>query len=168
MCQSGEQGECLVQSESGTATRLLDVSMAVQSIHGWSGQGGECECVGSWLAAVGSEWAKLSVESVTVRDDATLGADSEEQLRRLVWEFGRVCERRTLRVNVGKCKVMRCSRDVDASKVSVLQNLLFLDHVQYFKYLDSHVERTGLVKTEVKSRMKENCKVLGKLKSVTS
>ena len=37
-------------------------------------------------------------------------ADSEEKLCRLVSEFGRVCERRKLRVNVGKSKVMRCSR----------------------------------------------------------
>ena len=35
-------------------------------------------------------------------------ADSEEKLCRLVSEFGRVCERRKLRVNVGKSKVMRC------------------------------------------------------------
>ena len=34
-------------------------------------------------------------------------ADSEEKLCRLVSEFGRVCERR---VNVGKSKVIRCSR----------------------------------------------------------
>ena len=37
-------------------------------------------------------------------------ADSEEKLCRLVVQFGRVCERRKLRVNVGKSKVMRCSR----------------------------------------------------------
>ena len=37
-------------------------------------------------------------------------ADSEEKLCRLVSEFGRVFERRKLRVNVGKSKVMRCSR----------------------------------------------------------
>ena len=29
---------------------------------------------------------------------------------RLVSEFGRACERRKLRANVGKSKVMRCSR----------------------------------------------------------
>ena len=40
----------------------------------------------------------------------TLVADSEDKLCRLVSEFGRVCERRKLRVNVGKSKVMRCSR----------------------------------------------------------
>ena len=36
-------------------------------------------------------------------------ADSEEKLGRLVSEFGRVCERRKLRVDAGKSKVMRCS-----------------------------------------------------------
>ena len=39
-------------------------------------------------------------------DDTALVADSEK-LCRLVSEFGRVCERRKLRVNVGKSKVMR-------------------------------------------------------------
>ena len=34
-------------------------------------------------------------------------ADSEEKLCRLASEFGRVCERRKLRVNVGKSKVIR-------------------------------------------------------------
>ena len=36
-------------------------------------------------------------------------ADSEEKFRRLVSEFGRVCERRNLGVKVDKSKVMRCS-----------------------------------------------------------
>ena len=42
--------------------------------------------------------------------DTALVADSEEKLGRLLSEFGRVCERRKLRVNGGKSKVMRCSR----------------------------------------------------------
>ena len=44
-------------------------------------------------------------------DDAALVADTEK-LCRLVSEFGRVCERRKLRVNIGKSKVMRCSREL--------------------------------------------------------
>ena len=36
-------------------------------------------------------------------------ADSEQKLCKLVTEFGRVCERSKLRVNVGESKVMRCS-----------------------------------------------------------
>ena len=35
-------------------------------------------------------------------DDTALVADSEDKLCRLVSEFGRVCERKKLRVNVGK------------------------------------------------------------------
>ena len=42
---------------------------------------------------------------------SALVADSEEKLCRLVNEFDRVCERRKLRVNVGKSKVMRCSNN---------------------------------------------------------
>ena len=38
-------------------------------------------------------------------DDTALVADSEQKLCRLVTEFGGVCERRKLRVNVGKSKV---------------------------------------------------------------
>ena len=45
-----------------------------------------------------------------IADDTALVADSEEKLCRLVSEFGRVCERRKLRVDVCKRKVMRCSR----------------------------------------------------------
>ena len=93
-------------------------------------------------------------------------ADSEEKLCRPVSAFGRVCERRKLRVNVGKSKVMRCSRDVDASRISVRLNGELLEEVQCFKYLGSQVEKIELVETEVKSRVKEGCKVLGALKSV--
>ena len=39
-------------------------------------------------------------------DDTALVADSEEKLYRLVSEFGRICKRKKLRVNVGKSKVM--------------------------------------------------------------
>ena len=49
-------------------------------------------------------------------------ADSEEKLGRLVSEFGRVCERRKLRVNVGKSKVMRCSRYGYGDQLHVILN----------------------------------------------
>ena len=40
----------------------------------------------------------------------------------LVSEFGRVCERRKLRVNVGKSKVMRCSRYGNGDRMHVMLN----------------------------------------------
>ena len=49
-------------------------------------------------------------------------ADSEEKLCRLVGEFGSVCERRKLRVNVGKTKVMRCSRYGNGDRMHVILN----------------------------------------------
>ena len=49
---------------------------------------------------------------VLFADDAELAADSEDKLQKLVEEFGRICERRKLKMNVTKSKVMRCSRRV--------------------------------------------------------
>ena len=46
-------------------------------------------------------------------DDTVVVAYSERKLCQLVTEFGRVCERRKLRVNVDKSKVMRCTRNED-------------------------------------------------------
>ena len=49
-------------------------------------------------------------------------ADSENKLCRLVNEFGRGCERRKLSVNVGKSKVMRCSRYGNGGRLHVRVN----------------------------------------------
>ena len=43
-------------------------------------------------------------------DDTALVADSKEKLYRPFSEFGKACERRKLRVNACKIKVIRCSR----------------------------------------------------------
>ena len=54
----------------------------------------------------GCEW---EVSQLLFVDDTALVASAEERLQRVVDEFGVVCERRKLRVNVGKSKVMVCS-----------------------------------------------------------
>ena len=43
----------------------------------------------------------------------------EEKLCRLPSEFGRVCERRKLRVNVDSSKVMRCSMYLNMSRMNI-------------------------------------------------
>ena len=48
------------------------------------------------VAAINSSW----FSQLLFADDTALVADSEEKLCRLVSEFGRVCERRKLRVKV--------------------------------------------------------------------
>ena len=57
-----------------------------------------------------NEW---ELNQLLFADDTVVVADSERKLCQLVTEFGRVCERRKLRVNVGKSKVMRCTRSED-------------------------------------------------------
>ena len=58
-------------------------------------------------------------------------------------EFGRECERRKLRVNAGKSKVMRCSRYGNGSRMHVILNGEPLEEVYCFKYLGSQVAAGG-------------------------
>ena len=44
-------------------------------------------------------------------------ADSEEKLRKLMSDFGRICERRNLRLNIGKSKVMKSYRYVNVRRM---------------------------------------------------
>ena len=59
-------------------------------------------------------------------------ADSEKKLCRLVSEYGRVCERRKLRENVGKSNVMRCSRYGNGYRMHVIPNGEPLEEVDCF------------------------------------
>ena len=70
-------------------------------------------------------------------------ADSEEKLCRLVSEFGRVYERRKLRVNVSKSKAMRCSRYGNEYRMHVMLNGKPLEEVDCFKYLGLQVAADG-------------------------
>ena len=66
--------------------------------------------LGKGLELLNANGGRSEINQLLFADDTALVADSENKLCRLVSEFGRVCERRKLRVNVGKSKVMRCSR----------------------------------------------------------
>ena len=55
---------------------------------------------------------RFQINQLLFADDTAIVTYLEEKLYRLVSEFGRVCERSKLRVNVGKCKVMRSLRCV--------------------------------------------------------
>ena len=62
------------------------------------------------LELLSANSGRFEINQLLFADDTALMADSEEMLCRLVSEFGIVCERRKLRVNVGNSKVIRCSR----------------------------------------------------------
>ena len=77
------------------------------------------------------------------------------KLCRLVREFGRVCERRKLRVNIGKSKVMRCSRYGNGGRMHVRLNGEPLEDVDCFKYLGSQVAADGGCERDVVHRINE-------------
>ena len=86
-------------------------------------------------------------------DDTALVAESEQKLCRLVTEFGRVCERRKLRVNVCKRKLMMCSRYVIEGRMYVRLNGDQLEEVDCFKYLVSQVVTDRGCESDVVYRM---------------
>ena len=81
-------------------------------------------------------------------------------------EFGRVCERRKLRVNVGKSKVMRCYRYGNGDRMHVGLNGELLEEMDCFKYLGSQVAADGGCERDVVHRMNEGYRAWGALKSV--
>ena len=97
-------------------------------------------------------------------DTVVVVADSERKLFQLVTEFGRVCERRKLRVIVGK--VMRCTRNEDGARLNVMLNGEALEEVDQFKYLGSVMAANGGVEADVHHRVNEGCKVLDALKGI--
>ena len=50
---------------------------------------------------------RFEIHHLSIADDTPV-ADSEDKLCTLMSEFGTVCERRKMRINVGNCKVMGC------------------------------------------------------------
>ena len=87
---------------------------------------------------------------------------------RLVREFGTVCERRKLRVNVGKSKVMRCSRYGNWDRMHVILNGEAFEEVHCVKYLGSEGAADGGCERDVVYRMNEGYRAWGALKSVLS
>ena len=110
-----------------------------------------------------NEW---ELNQLLFADDTVVVADSERKLCQLVTEFGRVCERRKLRVNVDKSKVMRCTRSEDGARLNVMLNGEALEEVDQFKYLGSVIAANGGVEADVCHRVNGGCKVLGALKGV--
>ena len=103
--------------------------------------------LGKGLELLIANGGRFEINQLLFADDTALVSDSEEKLCRLVSEFGRVCERRKLRVNVGKSKV-RCSRYGNRCWYVIL-NGEPLEEVDCFKYLGSQVAADGGCENDV-------------------
>ena len=85
-------------------------------------------------------------------------------------EFGRVYERRKLRVNAGKSKDMRWSRYGNGDRMHVILNGEPMEEVDCFKYLGSQVAADEGCERDVVHRMNEGYiyRAWRELKSVLS
>ena len=111
--------------------------------------------LGKWLELVSAKGGRFEINQLLFAIDTALVADSEEKLCRLVSECGRVCKRRKSRVNVGKSKVITCSRYGNVDRMHVILNGEPLDEVDCFKYLGSQVAADELCESDVVRRMNE-------------
>ena len=74
------------------------------------------------LELLSANGGRYEINQLLFADNSALASDSEEKFGRLVSEFGRVYERRKLRVNVGKSEVIRCSRYGNGGRMHVILN----------------------------------------------
>ena len=88
--------------------------------------------LGKGLELLSENGGRFEINQLLFAGDTALVADSEEKLGKLVSEFGRVCERRKLGVNVGKSKVMKCSRFGNGDRMHVILNGEPLEEVDLF------------------------------------
>ena len=96
-----------------------------------------------------SSFKTIYVESVAFCRRYPVVAESAEQLQCLVSEFGRVCKRRKLRVNVDKSKVMSVEVNVGPSMLNIVLNGERMEVVNSFKYLGTCFSSDGGVKEGV-------------------
>ena len=115
---------------------------------------------------VGTDEEKWEVSQLLFADDTVLVADSKKKWERLVEEFGRVCRRRKLNLNVAKSKVMRIKRDSMVGETNIMMDGEALEKVAVFKYLGSLVTTVGGVEADVQQRVLEGSKVLRAARSV--
>ena len=85
--------------------------------------------LGKGFELLSANGGRFEINQLLFADYTALVADSEEKL---LCEFGRVWERRKLRVNVGKSKVMRCSRFGNGDRMYVILNGEPLEEVDCF------------------------------------
>ena len=92
--------------------------------------------LGKGLELLSANGGRFEINQLLFADCTALVADSEKFCR-FVSEFGRVCEKRTLRVNVGKSKVVRYSRYGNWDRMHVILKGEPLEEVDCFKYQGS-------------------------------
>ena len=88
--------------------------------------------LGKGLELLSANGGRFEINQLLFADDTAL-VDDSEKLCKLVSEFGRVCKKKKVGVNVGKSKVMGCSRYNNGDQMHVMLNGERLEEVDCFK-----------------------------------
>ena len=98
------------------------------------------------------EWV---TEWLMFADDTVLLDDDEKALQRLVNDFGRVCRKRKLTVNVEKSKVMKVSKTRDQNELNISLDGRRMEDVNTYRYLGLDVANDGKMNEEVNHKKGE-------------
>ena len=93
----------------------------------------QARTLGRGAQLVGTEEDKWEVSQLLFADDTVLVSESMKKLERLVEEFGRVCRRRKLNINLAKSKVMRSARDGMVGEMNIMMDGEVLEDLAVFK-----------------------------------
>ena len=86
----------------------------------------------------GNNW---KVNQLLYADDTMLLGYSKENIQRLLNEFDNVCERRILKMNVGKSKMLVCGKSRREGHLNLKREVL--KDIDAFKYLVVIVSKNG-------------------------
>ena len=123
--------------------------------------------IGVTLRDVGRD-VEWKVDWLMFADDTVLVGDSEEKLERLVQEFGRVCQRRKLSVNVNKSKVMKIGKNDEDNEMNISLENRRMEEVESYRYLGVDITSDGGMDEEVNHRITDAKKTWGALKVLWS
>ena len=105
------------------------------------------------------------VSGLLFADDTTLMAESESNLQKYISAFVRVCERRKLKINVGKSKVMKIAGTGEKCNMKKSERGGY-ERSGYFSVSDWNFASNGRMGAELNHRSMKVRKYSGVLKSV--
>lgn len=98
--------------------------------------------------------------------DSSTWAYSSEKVQKQVSEFGKVCKRGKLKINVNESKVIRFSTQKRQNMCGISLNEETVEYVECFTYLGMDMIVNGTGGAKVSHRVGEGSKILGVLRNV--
>ena len=99
-------------------------------------------------------------------DDTVLLGGSEDSLQRLIVALNRVCEKRKLRINGKKSKVMRVGENGLMMDMGIMMEIVEVRQVRNYTYLIVEINADGSITEKIGHRLNEGSSALVGVKEV--